>query len=211
MVSKYLSMDIESTGLEETSHLLQIAFVPLDSERVHNELAKLFVVKCPSFESLKPEMSTWVIEHNKEIIEDAHANGIDPNELPGKLESYLESDPIRDFFGGHRPIMLGKSMNALDMPLMARYLSFPFIRKHFHHHTLDLTGVGHCLTDSGILPPGHASGSNLVSYYQVSEEISHTAMDDACDMAEIYVRILRHLKGLATTSELSQNLENDNP
>lgn len=191
-MSKYLSLDTEATGLEENTLMIQIAFVPVDAKnkKVLEELGKEMLVRCPSFEELKPNLNEWVIKHNEGLIRKAHADGVDPKELPKIVSAYMEQPEIKKFFGNDRPALLGKSMSALDIPLMHRYFGKAFMEKYFHHHTLDITCVARGLVDAGILPPGSSGTSKLMKHFGIREEATHTALNDAVDMGKIYFGLL---------------------
>ncbi|MFM8315599.1 MAG: hypothetical protein ACKOA8_15060, partial [Deltaproteobacteria bacterium] len=146
-MSKYLSIDTEATGLEEHCLLIQVAVVPVDGTKniVAEELGKEVLIQCPSFEELKPTLSEWVIQHNEGLIRKAHAEGITPASFQKWMGDYLKSDQVKAFFGGERPLLLGKSLSALDIPLLTKNLGKAFMDKNFHHHTLDITCVGRFL------------------------------------------------------------------
>lgn len=197
-MAKYLSIDTEATGLKEDCFLIQLAFVPVDTdtESVKLEMGRETLVKCPSFETLRPSLNSWVVKHNREMIERAHAEGIPMDEVRAWVQQYLEWEPVREFFADERPVFLGKSLSALDIPLMKRYLGEEFMAKRFHHHTADVTSAARLLVDAGVLPPGTASGSKLLGFLQISDNVAHTALADAVDMAEAYIRLVRMLKKL---------------
>jgi oligoribonuclease (3'-5' exoribonuclease) len=194
-MAKYLSIDTEATGLEEGTHLIQLAFVPVDTTlgKVAEELAVEVLIRCPSFEELKPNLNAWVLEHNESLIRDAHAKGIAPQELGQWVSSYMESPGIKAFFGGSRPAFLGKSLSALDIPLMTRYLSRSFMDKYFHHHTLDVTCVARALVDSGVIPEGCQSTTKLLQMFNIRQLSNHTALSDAVDMGKVYLKLLEIL------------------
>lgn len=200
-MAKYLSIDTEATGLEEDTHLIQLAFVPVDPERgvIADELGWETLVKCPSFEELLPRLNPWVIEHNEGLIRKAHAGGIEPAKLKEAVQAYMERDEVKKFFGGDRPPFLGKSLSALDIPLMQRYLGRAFIDKFFHHHTLDVTCVARSMVDAGLLPKGCESTTKLLTFFQIREISNHTALSDAHDMAVVYLKLLEHLRRPPTT------------
>lgn len=191
-MSKYFSIDTEATGLEEDTHLIQFAILPVDSEnsRIYTELAREWLVKCPSFESLKPKLNPWVLEHNEGLIRDAHAKGLEPAALKAELQAYLDSPEIKQFRGSSKPMFLGKSLSALDIPLMHRYFGRPFMEAYFHHHTVDITCVARALVDAGAMPSGCESTTKLLRFFQIREDARHTALSDAVDMANAYVKLL---------------------
>ncbi|MCB9253564.1 MAG: hypothetical protein H6617_02660 [Bdellovibrionaceae bacterium] len=204
-MSKYLSVDTEATGLTNDCHLIQLAFVPVDvkARKVVKELGKETLVKCPSFESLEPNLNSWVLKHMKSVIVDAAEKGIEPSSLNGWVETYLESEPVKEFFQGELPlVLLGKSLSALDIPILRKYLGESFYSKYFHHHTIDVTSVAKSFVDCGLLPPGHASGGKLVRYLDIADQVQHTALSDAIDMGEIYVRLIERSVQKVQSSEL---------
>jgi hypothetical protein len=190
-MSKYLSIDTEATGLEEDCYLIQFAFVPVDikSKEVRTDLGREVLIQCPSFEELQPKLNPWVLENNEELIRRAHAEGITPAAFRAFVIEYLDSAPIKNFFQNERPILLGKSLSALDIPIMKRYLSHDFMNKRFHHHTLDVTCVARFLVDCGLLPEGCQSSSKLIKHMGIRDNVNHTALSDAVDMGKIYLKL----------------------
>jgi oligoribonuclease (3'-5' exoribonuclease) len=194
-MAKYLSIDTEATGLEEHCLLIQVAVVPVDGNQkiVAESLGKEVLIQCPSFEELKPTLSEWVIQHNEGLIRKAHAEGISPAAFRTWMEDYLTSEPIKTFFGGERPLLLGKSLSALDIPLLTKNLGKAFMDKYFHHHTLDITCVGRFLVDAGVLPPGHGSTTQLLKFFNIRSESNHTALSDSLDMGNIYLKLIQFM------------------
>lgn len=191
-MSKYLSIDTEATGLEENCLMIQLAFVPVDTEKriIEESLGKEILIHCPSFEELKPGLNQWVLDHNEGLIRDAHTNGLSARSLVETVTNYLESEPVKKFFNYERMPLLGKSMSALDMPLLTRYFGRPFMEKYFHHHTLDVTCVARGLVDAGVLPTGTQGTTKLMRYFNIRNDATHTALNDAVDMGKIYFGLL---------------------
>lgn len=191
-MNKYLSIDTEATGLKEGHYMIQLAMVPVDTskKRVFHDLGRELLVKCPSFEEMEPRLDAWNLEHNKDLIIQANRSGISEGELKRIVGEYLSSSEITGIFGTNRPILLGKSLSALDIPMLKRYLGWDFYEKHFHHHTLDVTCVARYLVDIGVLPPGCESSSKLIKHFNIRDNVKHTALSDAVDMGEIYLRLL---------------------
>lgn len=195
-MGRYLSLDTEATGLEVDCYLIQVALVPIDGDTktVLSEWGKEVLIQCPSFEELKPKLNPWVLEHNEELIRNAHSKGISPIEFKKWVENYLNAPEIKSFFKEERPTLLGKSMSALDIPVLTRYLGKDFMEKYFHHHTLDLTCVARFLVDVGRLPKGHHSTTKLLQYFKIRQNAEHTALSDATDMAHVYFHLMDLLK-----------------
>ena len=90
---KYLSIDLEATGLDEDSLIIEFAAVPFDAESLEVESSSSFhtYVQCPSFHKLRPHLSSWVLEHNESLITKAHREGKTLMEFKTELENYLTS------------------------------------------------------------------------------------------------------------------------
>lgn len=188
---KYLSIDIEATGLAENCQIIEFAMVPFDTQlkRLEDSLARTMYIHCPSFEDLRDSLDPWVREHNEKIIRKAHSEGMMMSEFKEYLRKYLESPEVRQYFGSQKVVLFGKSMSAIDLPFMTRDLGWDFMRKYFHHRNLDLSGFGYSLIDMGLLPMGMDSGSNMMNYLNMGD-VAHTALEDAKNTAIMYLKLL---------------------
>lgn len=188
---KYLSIDIEATGLAENCQIIEFAMVPFDTQlkRLEDSLARTMYIHCPSFEDLRDSLDPWVREHNEKIIRKAHSEGMMMSEFKEFLKNYLESPEVRAYFGSQKVVLFGKSMSAIDLPYLTRDLGWDFMRKYFHHRNLDLSGVGYSLIDLGLLPMGMDSGSNMMNYLGMGD-VAHTALEDAKNTAIMYLKLL---------------------
>jgi DNA polymerase-3 subunit epsilon len=191
---RYLSFDIEATGLEEDAYIIEFGMVPFDTNTkvIEKPLSKHFYVKCPSYISLEPNLNIWVKEHNKELIEKAHESGITIASFKTELETYLNSAELKTYFGSEDIMLFGKSISAIDLPFLNRDLGWEWMNKHFHHRNLDLSCFTLGLIDLGLLPKGLDSGSKLMEYLGMGE-VNHTALEDAYYTAEMYLKILTKL------------------
>ncbi len=189
---RYLSIDTEATGLEEKCVMIQLAFVPVDvtQSKVCTELGKEWLIRCPSFDQLKPSLNEWVVKHQEGLIRKAHAEGMSMAQCQEEVGAYLNSKPIQEFFGKERPILLGKSMGALDLPILNRSFGWDFMQKSFHHHTVDVTCLGKSFEDAGLLPLKTTGTTRLMQYFKLKENADHTALSDATDMGLIYCKML---------------------
>ena len=189
---RYLSLDTEATGLEEQCLMIQLAFVPVDvsTSWVVTDLAKEWLIHCPPFEELKPTLNEWVIKHQEGLIRKAHKEGMPLAQCKEEVAAYLKSKPIQDFFGKERPVLMGKSMSALDIPLLNRSFGWGFMQKSFHHHIVDVTCLGKSFEDAGLLPPKTASTTKLMQYFKLKELVEHTALSDAIDMGRVYCKLI---------------------
>jgi oligoribonuclease (3'-5' exoribonuclease) len=191
---RYLSFDLEATGLDEHCLILEFAMIPFcTSQGLKEDLARHYVIKCPSFDDLKPTLNEWVIQHNKSLIERSHREGIELNDFRRHVQDYVTSSEVRNYFGSEKIVLFGKSMNAIDLPFLNRDLGWNFMREHFQHRVLDLSSVCYAFMDAGLLPPGMESGSQLMKYLNMGT-VAHTAMEDAKNTALMYLAILDKIK-----------------
>lgn len=190
---RYLSFDIEATGLKEHDYIIEFGMVPFDTETmsIEHDLARNFHIKCPSFENLLPSLDKWVIDHNEGLIRKAHSEGIPMSTFKRELETYVTSKEIKEYFKptNEKIILFGKSMNAIDLPFMTRDLGWNYMRKHFHHRVLDLSSTANTLVDMKMLPPEAYSGSGLMNCLGMGE-VAHTALEDAINTAKMYLKLL---------------------
>lgn len=188
---KYLSIDLEATGLGENCQIIEFAMIPFDTQfmRLEDSLARSCYVHCPSFEDLKPTLDSWVIEHNEKLIRKAHNEGLSHSEFKQWLKDYLESSEVREYFGNQKIVLFGKSMTAIDLPFLTRDLGWEFMRKYFHHRNLDLSGIGYGLIDFNFLPQGMDSGTNLMNFLGMGS-VAHTALEDAKNTAIMYLKLI---------------------
>lgn len=188
---KYLSIDIESTGLHQDCHIIEFAMIPFDAETKVLEvaLAKSYLIQCPPYQELKPKLDPWVQEHMSPLIIKAHEQGIQLSQFKEELTAYLHSPLVKNYFKGEKITLFGKSMNAIDLPFLNRDLGWDYMRTYFKHRVLDLSSYVYGLIDMKILPPETESGSELMKYLKMGK-VAHTAMDDARNTAIMYTKLI---------------------
>jgi DNA polymerase-3 subunit epsilon len=201
---KILSFDTETLGLEDpnnsTNQIIEFAIVPatiiIDDMQVvelglYDNVYHKFI-KCPSFEELSPNLSQWVIDHNEDLIRKAHSDGISDEVFKLDLATYLEEIKL-DFFEGGDLLYLGKSMQSLDAPIMTKHLGWDFMNKWgLNRKKVDVQDVARFLIQQGKLPLETASSRALVEYFNIKEDVNHTAIDDSIDMLKIYSKLLTY-------------------
>ena len=192
---RYLSIDIEATGLAQDCLMIEFAMIPFDASTgtMEESLAKSVYIQCPDFETLKPKLDPWVIEHNETLIRKAHAEGMPMEKFKEIMTSYLESAEVKSYFNNQKITLFGKSMSAIDLPFLNRDLGWEFMRKYFQHRQLDLSGTAYALMDIGLLPQGMESGSALMRYLGFGA-VAHTALEDARNTALMYLKIIEKIK-----------------
>ena len=194
---RYLSIDIESTGLNATDFMIEFAAVPFDtkSKSIETQLSHQWKIKCPSWEQLLPSLNPWVIEHNENMIKEAHLKGVALLKFKEEFTFILKSKEYQDFFGKEKIILFGKSMNAIDLPFMNRDLGWDWMREHFCHRVVDFSSVTYSAMDMGLLPTGCESGSFLMNYLGLGL-VAHHAMEDAVNTAKMYFELLERYENL---------------
>ncbi|MBF0313308.1 MAG: hypothetical protein HQK50_17300 [Oligoflexia bacterium] len=205
---KYLSIDIESTGLDEDCLLIEFAAIPFDTcmpleKSLEHTLAFHSFIQCPSFELLRPKLNPWVAEHNESLIRKAASCNITLATFGNNFKQYLQSSPIKNYFliknendqnkDQDKIVLFGKSLNAIDLPFLRRDLGSDFMNTFFLHKVMDLTAFAFGLIDLNLLPEGVHSSSELMKHFKMGE-VSHTALDDAKNTAIIYMRLLDYIK-----------------
>ena len=194
---RYLSFDIEATGLEKHDLIIEFGMVPFDTDKKELELnlKKHFFIKCPSFEELKPQLNPWVIEHNEQLIIQAHQEGITIENFKQELNNYFSSPEVKNYFGNKPIILFGKSLNAIDLPFLHRDLGEDFMRRYFSHRVNDLSSFAYNLIDLKVLPPEAESGSWLAQHLGIGE-VAHTALEDAINTVKMYFLLLDRVQSL---------------
>jgi oligoribonuclease (3'-5' exoribonuclease) len=188
---KYLSFDLEATGLEEDALIIEFAMVPFCTEtnEIEESLSKQFFVKCPTFEELKPNLNEWVVKNNETLIRTANKTGVSQKEFKKILEDYLESPEVKKYFENKQIVLFGKSISAIDLPFLNRDLGWEWMNKYFHHRNLDLSCYTMGLIDMGLMDKGMDSGANLMERFKMGA-VSHTALEDAVNTAKMYLLLL---------------------
>jgi len=189
---KYLSFDLEATGLREDDLIIEFACVPFDAatSTLASELTFHCFVECPSFEKLKSGLDPWVIENNEGLINKAHSEGLSMDDFKTQLVEYLTSKPVKDYFNQKKITLFGKSMAAIDLPFLNRDLGWNTMRQYFEHRQLDLSSVAYSMIDLGHLPERCTSGSELMRELGFGD-VAHTALEDAINTAKMYLEIIK--------------------
>lgn len=191
-MNRLLSIDTETTGIHEGVDLIEFSCVPACTvtREIREDLAFHTLIKCNSYESLEPTLSDWVKEHNKDLIEKAHLEGVEMYQFKADLYDYLNSDKILNYLGSRRFEIVGKSMNSLDLPLLERDLGWEFMRKYFTRATIDVSDISRYEVQKGNLPEGVTSSKKLMQHFEMGDDVEHTALADCIDMLKIYFRLL---------------------
>ena len=190
---KYLSIDLEATGLEENAYIIEFAAVPIDTETNYIDTNNSFhtFVRCPSFEVLKPELNEWVIKNNETLIKKANSSGLQIEDFKNRFINYLKSDSLKKYKNEkfNNFTILGKSLNSIDIPFLNRDLGWDTMKEVFHHQVLDVSSVARLAIDLKKIPTNCSSGSHLAKHLGFGE-VAHTALEDAILTAKIYFKLI---------------------
>lgn len=194
---RYLSIDIEATGLKENDLVIEFAAIAFDSlsRKIYEELSYHTYVQCPTFETLEPQLDTWVKDHNQELINKAHHQGKNHIQWKNEMEQFLNDTKIKNFFHNEKIVLFGKSMNAIDLPFLNRDMGWDWMRKYFSHRTVDFTGTCYNLMDLGLLPKDCERGSVIMKFLGMGE-VAHDALSDAKNTAKMYIEVLNRFSHL---------------
>lgn len=198
---KILSLDTETTGLENPfdddkgAKLIQFACVPAEITKdgyfIRHDIIFDVFIKCPSFETMLPNLNPWIVEHNKNLIQTAHSTGLKTEEFALKFKTYLDTD-IKNFTNGEKFLVLGKSLPSLDFLLMIKNLGYDFMREYgFLRNYLDINPIIEYLEMKNQINISDASSKTLMKYFGFGEDVNHTACSDAIDMIKIYSEMLK--------------------
>ena len=115
---RYLSIDIEATGLAQDCLMIEFAMIPFDASTgaLEESLAKSVYIQCPDFESLKPKLDPWVVEHNETLIRKAHAEGMPMAQFKEMMTNYLESPEVKSYFNNQKIKKICYKFTALQAP-----------------------------------------------------------------------------------------------
>ena len=96
---KYLSIDIEATGLREKDFIIEFAAIAFDTNdgKIYDHLSYHTLVQCPSYQVIEPQLDDWVKKHNKVLIDDAHNKGKSLIDWKNSFEAFLKREDVKQF------------------------------------------------------------------------------------------------------------------
>lgn len=196
---KYLSLDIETLGLDRKCSVLEVAFVEEDTERPDvpvNELpySRVLFRPVPMIAepyALQMHMDSGLLGECMEHGEPTHAAWA---HVKSDLRRCVLHPHVRA--GGSKGIVIaGKNVAGFDLAF------FPDdIKCHFHYRTIDPGSLFLDLADDA--PRGLP---HLLRHCGESDTVSHRALDDARDTIRVIRYGLARLKSLDPTRQIAEH------
>ena len=188
MSINYISIDIETTGLDHTIHEIvsvgavygEISLDERTNQWVGKEVTKFYSLIKPVF--------TNNIDKEAMVV-----NGLGRQELESAPDSHVvRADFIEwweETLSGKKLTILGQNFGGFDKPMFTKWLG-RFYNQMFDYHQADTWVVAKYLQDLGKLPKGlKLSLSSLAEHFGI-ERLAHSALADACTCLDAYVHLL---------------------
>lgn len=177
---KYISLDIETTGLEkETSQVLQVGMILVDT-KIHDFNTPLEVYESIEFNIYpkggKIQGDLFALNMNSKIIECIlnKENIVFHEDVEDTI-----INKIKEWIPEGKVTIAGKNAASFDIPFLVHH--FPKLKDLFHHRTID---VGTMYLDTYL----HRSVPSLIECKRLaglSTEVIHTALMDAYDVVRL--------------------------
>lgn len=192
---KYVSLDLETTGLDSNLHqIIEIACViddlrkPVDIEslgsgnRAHG-FSTLVVHENYNFShwAMKTHLKNGLI--NELLTRVGQAGQMGPSQAGGWLIQFLTSHSLYEAIQGKRPTVAGKNFARFDAPFLLKLHGFSIGQEWWHHRSLDVGSLYAKATDTEL-----PSTEECLKRAGLKSGGNHRAMDDALDV----VRLVRH-------------------
>lgn len=178
---KYLSLDIETTGLDKDVHdILSIGMIVVDTEKVGKDVK---LEDLPTLHiAIQPVGGVtgdlYALNMNKDLIEglvEGHVEGaeiVEPHEVEMRVLDFIAEE-----IGGYEKItVIGKNAAGFDIPFIKSH--YPEISGWFSHKVLD---VGSMYFDANL----HKDVPSLKKCKEIAGIdgiVTHNALEDAFDV-----------------------------
>lgn len=187
----YVSIDIETTGIDDKSHILQISAVYDD---LKSPISELRTIDLPIKWDVMTHCEPYAMGMNAKLLEKMMSRDFKthkPYNAAGALLQFLKSVMVTDEKDKKQKIVLaGKNVASFDIPKLKLFFDNEFKGSDFedvlHYKTLD---VGSLYYDT------FKDNVSLTEINKLTNRpaVSHNALDDAFDV----VHAVRHKLGVS--------------
>lgn len=177
---KYLSLDIETTGLSFNCDILEIGCIVEDTKKKlpYNELPKYRAL----FKHSQITGELFALKINSKLIEELCSNSEDCD----IFQDYKDFGTnfrrfLLDNFGANKIVLAGKNVSGFDLPFMKAKLAGCCTNNYFSHRIID---VGSLYIDwnKDLEIPNLKECKNRAN---LTGEVSHTSLGDAFDVIQL--------------------------
>lgn len=189
---KYVSLDLETTGLDSNLHqIIEIACViddlscPPEIDYLRKCESYHKIVRHPNYNfsphAMKMHMRNGLLD---ELLGNAYVDSADvagADQVGGLLMNWLIKSDLHDPFS--KPAVAGKNFARFDAPFLLKLHGFSIGQEWWHHRSLDVGSLYAKATDTEL-----PSTEECLKRAGLKSGGNHRAMDDALDV----VRLVRH-------------------
>lgn len=180
----YVSIDIETTGIDDKSHILQISAVYDD---LKSPISELKTIDLPIKYAVMRHCEPYAMGMNAELLKkmmNKEFKTYSPNEAADELISFLFH--VKELEGDKKVILAGKNVASFDIPKLNLFFGED---KRFssviHYKTLDVGSLYYDVFKDNV-------SLSEINKLTNRKEVSHNALDDAFDV----VYAVRHKLGV---------------
>lgn len=186
----YVSIDIETTGIDEKCHVLQISAVYDD---LKSPISQLKTIDLPIKYKVLTHCEPYAMGMNAELLKKMMSKDFKtytPIEAANALLEFLESVQEVNEKGNKRKIVLaGKNVASFDIPRLRNFFGDPRVNLFdglLHYKTLDVGSLYFDVFKENV---------SLTEINKLTNRaaVSHNALDDAFDV----VHAVRHKLGVS--------------
>jgi oligoribonuclease len=186
-IMRYISIDIETTGLEEErDQIIEIGIVE-ENTKEEKEIKELKRFHC-YVENKRIEGNAYAIGMNAEKIKriskrEPGFNYLKPEEVVDSIKEWLKEIGYKE---NERIVIAGKNVGIFDLQFLKRLKGWEE-ELNIHHRVLD---PGMMYLDIEDLVPPNLSECKVRA--GLESEVSHTAIEDAIDV----IKLIRYKLGI---------------
>jgi DNA polymerase III epsilon subunit-like protein len=173
----YISVDIETAGPNPSDY----AMLSIGACLVVNPARTFYVELQPS----TPRFVPSALEVNRLSLDKLVKDGMPPKQAMARFEYWLTAETDRN----QRPVFVGFNA-AFDWMFVNDYFHRYLGRNPFGHSALDIKSLFMGATGA---PWSKSALRHLVEFFQTDHAMTHNALQDALDQAELFRRILARM------------------